>query len=57
MTAFAWSVTSRFPWLHLFPPITTHLHTTRALDTQPSRFRVPVGRHPGHCLLVTAPSA
>ena len=27
------------------------------LDTQPSRLPVPVGRHPGHCLLVTAPSA
>ena len=41
----------------LFPPLTTHLHTVRALDTQPSRLHVPVGRHPGHCLLVTAPSA
>ena len=41
----------------LFPPISTHLHTARALYTQPSRLPVPVGRHPGHCLLVTAPSA
>ena len=41
----------------LFPPKTTHLHTARALHTQPSRLPVPVGRHPGHCLLVTAPSA
>ena len=41
----------------LFPPISTHLHKARALDTQPSRLPVPVARHPGHCLLVTAPSA
>ena len=41
----------------LFPPLTTHSHTARALHTQPSRLHVPVGRHPGHCLLVTAPSA
>ena len=41
----------------LFLPISTHLHTARALYTQPSRLPVPVGRHPGHCLLVTAPSA
>ena len=41
----------------LFPPISTHLHTARTLDTQPSRLPLPVGRHPGHCLLVTAPSA
>ena len=41
----------------LFPPITTHLHTTRPLDTRPSRLPVSVGRHPGHCLLVSAPSA
>ena len=41
----------------LFPPISTHLHIGRALYTQPSRVPVPVGRHPGHCLLVTAPSA
>ena len=27
------------------------------LDTQPSRLPIPVGRHPGHCLLVRAPSA
>ena len=57
MTAVARRVTSRFPRLPLFPPITTHLHTAHALDTQPSRLPVPVGRHPGHCLLVTAPSA
>ena len=25
--------------------------------TQPSRLPAPVGRHPGHCLLVPAPSA
>ena len=57
MTAFTRWVASRFPRLPLFPPITPHLHTTRVLDTQPSRLPVPVGRHPGHCLLVTAPSA
>ena len=57
MTAVARRVTSRFPRLPLFPPVTTHLHTARARDTQPSRLPVPVGRHPGHCLLVTAPSA
>ena len=33
------------------------IHTVRALYTQPSCLPVPVGRHPGHCLLVTAPSA
>ena len=41
----------------LFLPISTHLHTERALDTKPSRLPVPLGRHHGHCLLVTAPSA
>ena len=41
----------------LFPLISTHLHTVRALYTQLSRLPVPVGRHPGHCFLVTAPSA
>ena len=40
-----------------FPPTTTHLQTARALHTQPSRLPVPGGRHPGLCLLVTAPSA
>ena len=49
MTAFAWWVTSRFPRLPLFPPMSTHLHTARALYTQPSRLPVPMGRHPGHC--------
>ena len=57
MTAVARRVTSRFLRLPLFLPITTHLHTACALDTQPSRLPVPVGRHPGRCLLVTAPSA
>ena len=57
MTAVARRVTCRFPRLPLFPPITTHLHTARALHTQPSRLPVPVGRYPGHCILVTAPSA
>ena len=37
--------------------MTTHLHAKSMLHTQPSRLPVPVGRHPGHCLLVTAPSA
>ena len=41
----------------LFQLISTHIHPARALDTQPSRLPVPVGRNPGHCLLVTAPSA
>ena len=39
------------------PAVATHSHTARAQHTQPSRLPVPVGRHPGHCLLVTAPSA
>ena len=33
MTDVARRVTSRFPQLPLFPPITTHLHTARALHT------------------------
>ena len=41
----------------LFPSISTHLRTAHTLYTQPSRLAVAVGRHPGHCLLVTAPSA
>ena len=40
-----------------FPPMTTHFHTVRTLHTQPSYLLVPVGRHPGHCLLVAVPSA
>ena len=57
LIAVAWWVTSRFPLLPSFRRYSTHLHTARALYTQPSRLPVPVGRHPGHCLLVTAPSA
>ena len=57
MTTFARWVTSIFPRLPLFPPLTTHQHTACTLYIQPSRLPVPVGRHPGHCLLVTAPSA
>ena len=40
-----------------FPLMTTHLHTALTLHTQPSCLSVPVGRHSGHCLSVTAPSA
>ena len=57
MTTVAKGMTSRFPRLPLLPPKTTHLRTECALHTQPSRLPVPVGRHPGHCILVTAPSA
>ena len=56
MTAVARRVTTKFPRLPPLPPMTTHLHTARALPTQPSRLPVPVGRHPGHCHLVTTPS-
>ena len=43
------------------PPLTpydSHTYTQRAHDTHsPAGLPLPVGRHPGHCLLVTAPSA
>ena len=41
-------------WSRLFNNTLAH---SAHLDTQPSRLPVPVGRHPGHCLVVTAPSA
>ena len=40
------------------PAMQQHTYTQRAHDTDsPARLPVPVGRHPGHCLLVTAPLA
>ena len=40
------------------PAMQQHTYTQRAHNTHsPARLPVPVGRHPGHCLLVTAPSA
>jgi hypothetical protein len=57
LTAIAWWIASRSPLFPHFPTMTTHLHTARTLHTQPSRLPVPVGRHPGYCLLVTVPSA
>ena len=40
------------------PAMQPHTYTQRARQTHnPARLPVPVGRHPGHCLLVTAPSA
>ena len=40
------------------PAMQQHTSTQRAHNTHsPTRLPVPVGRHPGHCLLVTAPSA
>ena len=48
---------SRSPLIPSFRRYPTHLHTARTLYTQPSHLPVPVGRHPGLCLLVTAPSA
>ena len=41
-------------WSRLYNNTLAH---SAHLDTQPSRLPVPVGRHPGHCILVTAPSA
>ena len=37
--------------------VNTLTHSARATHTQPFRLPVPVGRHPGLCPLVTAPSA
>ena len=56
LTAKAWWDASRSPY-PCFPPQKTHSHTARPRHTQPSRLPVPVGRHSGLCLLVTAPSA
>ena len=40
------------------PAMHQHTYTQRARHTHsPARLPVPVGRHPGHCLLVKAPSA
>ena len=40
------------------PAMPQHTYTQRAHNTHsPARLPVPVGRHPGLCLLVTAPSA
>ena len=40
------------------PALPQHTYTQRAHNTHsPARLPVPVGRHPGLCLLVTAPSA
>ena len=40
------------------PAMPQHIYTQRAHNTHsPARLPVPVGRHPGLCLLVTAPSA
>ena len=40
------------------PAMQQHTYTQCASHTHsPARLPVPMGRHPGHCLLVTAPSA
>ena len=40
------------------PAMQQHINTQRAHNTHsPARLPLPLGRHPGHCLRVTAPSA
>ena len=51
-------VLTRSSRLPLSPPINKHTNTRCAHNTHsPARLPLPVGRHPGLCLLVTAPSA
>ena len=53
LTAMAWWVASMSPCFPLFAANNTLTHSAHATHT-PSRLRVPMGRHPGLCLLVTA---
>ena len=57
LIAIARWMASRSPPFPRYPPRTARLHTVRTLYAKPSGLPSPVGRHPDHCLLVTAPSA